>query len=322
MSHRPRVLVTRRLPARIEAALVATYDVVLNDTDTPWTREDFGRAWGEADAVVCTVSDRISAEALPPAPTRTKLLANFGVGYNHIALDAARAADILVTNTPDVLTDDTADLAIALMLATLRRLSEGERELREGRWTGWRPTHHLGRRLTGKTLGIIGYGRIGQAVAQRAHRGFGMPVLWWAPRAPATGDVSIGRRVESLDELLAASDVVSLHCPASTETRHLLNADRLAQLRPTAVLINTARGDVVDEAALIDALQSGRIAAAGLDVYEREPVVPEALLALPNVVLFPHLGSATIESREAMGERVLVNLQAFFATGVVPDRVM
>jgi lactate dehydrogenase-like 2-hydroxyacid dehydrogenase len=149
-----------------------------------------------------------------------------------------------------------------------------------------------------------------------------MPVLWWAPRAPATGDVSIGRRVESLDELLAASDVVSLHCPASTETRHLLNADRLAQLRPTAVLINTARGDVVDEAALIDALQSGRIAAAGLDVYEREPVVPEALLALPNVVLFPHLGSATIESREAMGERVLVNLQAFFATGVVPDRVV
>ena len=302
--------------------MVATYDAVLNDTDTPWTREDFARAWAAADAVVCTVSDRIGADVLPPAPARTKLLANFGVGYNHIALDAARAADMLVTNTPDVLTDDTADLAIALMLATLRRLREGERELREGRWTGWRPTHHLGRRLSGKTLGIIGYGRIGQAVAQRAHHGFGMPVLWWAPRPPRTGDTRVGRRVDSLDELLATSDVVSLHCPASVETRHLLNADRLAQLRPGAVLINTARGDVVDEAALIDALQAGRLAAAGLDVYEREPMVPAALLALPNVVLLPHLGSATIESREAMGERVLANLQAFFATGVVPDRVL
>lgn len=322
MSSRPRVLVTRRLPARIETELTASFDAVLNTSDVPWTPEAFAHAWREADAVVCTVSDRIGTEVLPTQPTRTKILANFGVGYNHIALDAARAAGIVVTNTPDVLTDDTADLAIALMLATLRRLSEGERELREGRWTGWRPTHHLGRRLTGKTLGIIGFGRIGQAVAQRAHFGFGMPVQWWAPREPRSGVPAFARRSASLDELLATSDVVSLHCPASPETRHLINATRFAQMRPGAVLINTARGDVVDEAALIVALQQGPLAGAGLDVYEREPSVPAALLQLPNAVLLPHLGSATVESREAMGERVLLNLRAFFAAQPPPDQVV
>jgi lactate dehydrogenase-like 2-hydroxyacid dehydrogenase len=313
--------VTRRLPARIAAALRVAYDAELNIDDTPWTPADFARAWDAADAVVCTVSDRIDAAVLPTAPVRTKLLANFGVGINHIARDAAAAAGITVTNTPDVLTDDTADLAIALMLGVLRRLTEGERELREGRWTGWRPTHHLGRRLTGRTLGIVGYGRIGQAVAHRAHFGFGMPVQWYAPRPPRADGPLLGRRADSLEALLGSCDVISLHCPASPETHHLIDGARLRQMKPGAVLINTARGDVVDEAALIAALTDGTLSAAGLDVYEREPTVPRALLELPNVVLLPHLGSATIESREAMGERVLANLAAFFSGQSLPDRV-
>ncbi len=321
MTSRPRVLVTRRLPARIEDVLGDAYDVVLNPDDRPWTAGDFAAAWTSADAVVCTLTDRLGAEVFPHGPARVRLLANFGVGVNHIALDAAARAGMTVTNTPGVLTDDTADLTMALMLGVLRRLGEGERELRAGRWTGWRPTHHLGRRLTGRTLGIVGYGRIGQAVAHRAHFGFGMPVRWYAPRPPRHDGTLLGERADTLEDLLATADVVSLHCPATPETRHLMNGERLARLKPGAVLINTARGDVIDEQALIDALRAGAIAGAGLDVYEREPAIPEALLGMEQVVLLPHLGSATIESREAMGERVVANLAAFFAGSTPPDLV-
>jgi lactate dehydrogenase-like 2-hydroxyacid dehydrogenase len=279
-------------------------------------------ALANSDAVLCTVTDRFSADVLAAEPVRARLLANFGVGFNHIDMGAARRRGIRVSNTPDVLTDDTADLAIALMLMTLRRLSEGERLLRAGGWAGWAPTQHLGRRLTGKALGIVGMGRIGRAVARRAAMGFGMRIRYASPTALPPGQAAVldAERVET-DELFATSDVVSIHCRASAETRHLVNAGALARMAPHAVLINTARGDIVDEAALAAALNAGRLAAAGLDVYEEEPRVHPGLLHLENVVLLPHLGSATMEARLAMGRRALSNLTAFFEGQPLPDEV-
>ena len=274
-----------------------------------------------SDGVLPTVTDEITEHVLAAHPLRARILANFGVGVNHIDLAAARSRGIVVTNTPDVLTDDTADLAIALMLMVSRRLVEGERELRGGEWTGWRPTHLLGRTLRGKTLGIIGYGRIGRAVAERAKSAFGMRVLF------VTG--SSGRRPDehadqaaSLEALLAESDVVSLHSPLTGDTHHLMNAARLRQMRRGAILINTARGPIVDESALIDVLRSGHLFGAGLDVYEHEPQVPDELRALGNVVLLPHLGSATEETRVAMGMRAVENLVRFFSGKSVPDSVV
>lgn len=321
MSERPSVLVTRRLPDAVEAALRSRFRVVQDQPDRPLTEAGLREALRAHDALLCTVSDRLPASCFAGGGSRARIVANFGAGVEHIALDAARVAGIIVTNTPDVLTDDTADLAILLMLAVLRRAGEGERELRELRWTGWRPTHLLGRRLTGRTLGIVGYGRIGRAVAQRARAAFGMPVLVWT-RTPSPADAGSGVRfVQSLDEMLRAVDVLSLHCPASPVTTHLIGAAQFARMRPGAILINTARGDVVDEAALVEALGAGRIAGAGLDVYEREPTVHPGLLERENVVLLPHLGSATHETREAMGMRALANLEAFFAGEPPPDRV-
>ena len=313
MSARPVVWVTRRLPASVEQALRERFDVRQRDDDAPLSEAELAQAFAEADAVLVTITDRIGPELLGSPARRARLVANFGVGVNHIALDAARAHGVAVSNTPGVLTEDTADLTMLLMLAVLRRAGEGERLLRSGAWTGWTPTQLLGARLSGRTLGIVGYGRIGRAVAQRAHAGFGMPVCVWTRTPRSTADIPGVRFVRELDELLEDSDVLSLHCPATPETRHLIGAAQLARMRPGAVLINTARGDVVDEAALVAALDAGRLAGAGLDVYEREPAVHSGLLARENVVLLPHLGSATVETRAAMGFAALANLEAFFA---------
>ena len=318
----PAVVVTRRLPQAVERELATRFGARLNATDEPLGRDGLVRALREADAVVCTVTDRLSADVLGAGGLRAKALVNVGVGFNHIDLAAARAAGLVVTNTPDVLTDATADCAMTLMLAVMRRAGEGERELRAGRWAGWRPTHLMGAQVTGKTVGIVGFGRIGRAMAERCHGGFRMPVLWFDPAIPAGAEpAGPWTRVGTLDELLAQADVVSLHCPATPETRHLINAERLRQMKRSAFLVNTARGDVVDEAALVAALEAGVIAGAGLDVYEHEPRVHAGLLALERVVLLPHLGSATVETRVALGMRALENLEAVLA-GVPPrDRV-
>ncbi len=318
----PVVVVTRRLPAAVEDELRSRWDVRIGDEDRPLQQVELAEAMREADAVVCTVTDRMPAELFEGPGRRARIVANFGVGVNNIALDAARRAGVVVTNTPGVLTDDTADLAVALMLAAARRVGEGERLVRTGGWEGWAPTQMLGTRVTGGTLGIVGYGRIGRATARRAHLGFGMRVLYnQRTPLPDGADDPAGAEHVPLDELLARSDVVSLHCPATPETHHLIDARRLALMQESAILVNTARGDVVDEAALAAALAAREIAAAGLDVYEREPAVHPALLELDNVVLLPHLGSATRQTREAMGRRVLANLDAFFAGIEPPDRV-
>jgi lactate dehydrogenase-like 2-hydroxyacid dehydrogenase len=318
------VIVTRRLPEPVEERLAGLFDVTLRAADVAMSAGELADAMRRADGVLVTVTDRIDAEILQAAPRRAGIVANFGVGYNHIDTEAAVSEGIVVTNTPGVLTDDTADLAVALILAVARRMGEGERQLRSGGWAGWRPTHMLGTRATGKTLGIVGMGRIGRAVAARARHGFGMRILYHQPRPVDAADLAglDAARCETLDELLAASDFVSLHCPATPATRHLIDAVRLRRMRRGAFLINTARGDVVDEAALVDALESGVIAGAGLDVYEAEPSVPSPLPAFENVVLLPHLGSATVESRNAMGHRAVDNLVAFFAGREPPDRVV
>lgn len=320
MTAGPVLWVTRRLPAAVEAALRAEFDVRQREDDAPLDAAALATAFREADAILCTVTDRLTAELFATERRRVRIVANFGVGVNHIDLDAARQAGVVVTNTPDVLTDDTADLALLLMLAVLRRSGEGERELRAGRWTGWRPTHLLGARLTGKTLGIVGLGRIGMAVAQRASAGFGMRVLAWSRSAPRGPEPGV-ERVATLDALLPQVDVLSLHCPATPATRHLIGAAQFAAMPRHAVLVNTARGDVVDEAALVAALEAGVIAGAGLDVFEREPSVHAGLLERDDVVLLPHLGSATRETREAMGFRALANLRAFLAGAAPDDRV-
>jgi len=319
---RPIVVVTRRLPAAVERHATELFDARLNPTDTPLTPDQLADAMRSADALLPTVSDPIPAAILGVTPRRAKIIANFGVGYNNIDVATARSLGIVVTNTPDVLTDETADLAITLLLMAARRTGEGERHVRAGQWTGWRPTHMLGTRVSGKTLGILGLGRIGRAVAKRASSGFGMRVIYYDPPVPLGEARACGASPrESVEEVLRESDFVSLHMPASPENRHLINAERLAVMPRHAILINTARGDVIDEVALAAALARGTIGGAGLDVYEREPKVDPALLKLENVVLLPHLGSATTETRVAMGERALANLEAYFA-GIPPrDRV-
>ena len=320
----PRVIVTRRWPEEVENRLTEIFDTELNLDDYPMSVADLQNALRSADAVLPTVSDQVTAEVLSAAPMRTKILSSFGVGFNHIDLDAAKAARLTVTNTPEVLTDCTADLAIALLLMVARRTGEGERQIRGESWSGWRPTHMMATRVTGKTLGLIGMGRIAQAVARRAGRGFGMRILFYDPFPPKDEDLEglNARACPSSEEVFANADFVSLHCPGGKDTYHLIGADAFAAMRPDAFLINTARGDVVDEAALADALQTGQIAGAGLDVYEREPQITKALLAMDQVVLLPHLGSATHETRVAMGLRVIDNLQAFFSGAAPPDKVV
>jgi lactate dehydrogenase-like 2-hydroxyacid dehydrogenase len=322
-AERHRVFVVRRLPSAIETILRERYDVALNATDETYPVARLIDAARSFDALVPTVVDDIPADVFAAQPLRARIVANYGVGFDRIDLAAARAHNVVVTNTPGVLTEDTADLAMMLILAAARRTSEGERQLRARDWAGWRPTHLLGTRVNGATLGIVGFGRIGAAVARRAHRGFGMRVLFVNPSAPDSAAVDEARaeRCASLDELLAASDIVSLHAPARAGTRRMIDSRRIDSMRQGAILINTARGDLVDESALADALERGRLGAAGLDVFEREPAVSDRLLALHNVVLLPHLGSATTASRVAMGERVLTNLDAFFRGLPPPDRV-
>ncbi len=315
-----RVLLTRRWPAAVERALAASFEVTFNEDDQPLSRAALADALAHADVLCPTVTDALDAELLSAPSVRTRLIANFGVGFNHIDLDAARAAGIAVTNTPGVLTDATADLAMTLLLMTARRAGEGERELRAGAWSGWRPTHLVGTQVTGKTLGIVGAGRIGLATARRAHLGFAMRLLVHSRSAvDAALLTELGAEQCALDELLERSDFVSLHCPSTADTHHLINAERLALMQPHAILVNTARGDVVDEAALVRALDARAIGGAGLDVYEREPEVPAALLEHDCVVALPHLGSATAETRTAMGLRAMANVQAFTADQPLPD---
>jgi lactate dehydrogenase-like 2-hydroxyacid dehydrogenase len=307
----------------VEARATELFDVALNTSDEPLAAAALAEAMRAADGVLVTVTDRIDAAVLGAEPRRARIVANFGVGYEHIDLDAASDRGVVVTNTPGVLTDDTADLTMALLLAVMRRVGEGERHVRSGAWTGWRPTHMLGTRVTGATLGIVGMGRIGRAVAARAHHGFGMHIRYFQPRPldPATPAGVSAIRCDSLEELLATCDAVSLHCPVTPQTHHLIDEARLRRMRPGSVLINTARGEIVDEVALGRALATGALAGAGLDVYAREPDVPPGLTELENVVLLPHLGSATVHARRAMGDRAIDNLDAFFAGREVPDRL-
>ncbi len=316
------LLITRMLPEENLAFARRHFDVTLRDKATSGlTVDEAAAALCTYDAILPTLGDRFSAEAFvrAGAAIRCGVLANFGVGYNHIDVAAARAAGVAVSNTPDAVTDATADIGMTLILATCRRAVEGDRLVRAGEWTGWHPTQMLGTHVTGKKVGIIGMGRIGQAVARRCHFGFGMPVLFFNRSPKATSIPSL--QVDLLTDLMAEVDIVVVTVPGGGGNRHLVNREALAAMKPTGVFINIARGDVVDEAALIDVLQSGRIRGAGLDVYEAEPVVPDALKTLDNVVLLPHLGTAALEVREAMGRMALDNIIAWSQGRPLPQMV-
>ncbi|MFQ5659862.1 MAG: 2-hydroxyacid dehydrogenase [Gammaproteobacteria bacterium] len=321
---KPKVVVTRKWPEVVEEKLKEAFDVQLNADDLPMTAAQLQEALRTADAVCPTVSDNISAEVLSAEPLRTKILGNFGVGFNHIDVEAAKQHGLVITNTPEVLTHCTADIAMTLMLMVARRAGEGERHVRSKEWSGWRPTHMMGTRVTGKTLGLIGMGRIARAVAHKAHHGFDMKIIFNDPYPPPREvvDALDAESRDTIDEVLKEADFVSLHCPGGKETYHLINSQRLAIMKTGAFLINSARGDVIDQQALIKALQEGVIAGAAMDVYEGEPAVPDELLAMENTVLFPHLGSASTETRVAMGMRVLENIKAYFDGGEPRDRVV
>ncbi|MDE0679322.1 MAG: D-glycerate dehydrogenase [Gammaproteobacteria bacterium] len=323
MPSRPRILLSRRWPEQVEALLEEGYEVARNVPDRPMSAADMREALRTVDAFCPTVTDRVDAGVLGASSRKARIIANYGVGFEHIDLAAARRAGIVVTNTPDVLTDCTADLALALILSTARGVVRGDRLVRAGDWAGWSPASIYGNRVSGKALGLVGFGRIARAVARRAVHGFSMRVLVYTPRPPGDEQArSLGVEIcASLDELLARSVVVSLHCPVTPETAGIIGRAQLARMRRGAILINTARGALVDENALTEALLSGRLAGAGLDVYAHEPEVPEALRQMDQVVLLPHLGSATVETREAMGMRVKKNLDRFFAGREPPDRV-
>ena len=319
---RPSVLVTRLWPQDALDTLGQAFDVQCNASDVPLSHDALADALLRYDALCPTITDRIDAEMLSQPGMRTRIIANFGAGVEHIDLAAAKTAGIAVTNTPDILTEATAELAILLMLMVARRACEGERQLREGEWPGWHPTHLMGRDLAGLTLGLVGFGRIGQQTARLAHALWGTRTLYHSRKVSlAPADLADARFEPALDKLLAEADIVSLHCPGGDATRHLIDARALERMKPGAILINTARGSVVDEIALADALASGRMGGAGLDVYEREPAVEPALLGAPNAVLLPHLGSATVETRTRMGLRALENLTAYFAGEDPRDRV-
>ncbi|CAA9890352.1 Glyoxylate reductase [Candidatus Methylobacter favarea] len=321
---KPKVVVTRKWPAEVEEQLKALYDVQLNENDIQMTADELKEALRTADALLPTVTDPLTAEVLGIEGKRAKIIGNFGVGYNNIDINIAKKHGLVVTNTPEVLTDCTADIAMLLLLMSARRAAEGNRLVRDQQWTGWRPTHMLGQKVTGKTLGLIGFGRIAQAMARKAHYGFGMKILFCDPYPPAQQiiDDLQASRCETIEELLTEANFVSLHCPGGDATRHLINEKRLQLMRPSAHLINTARGDVVDSKALIKALKEGWIAGAGLDVFEGEPNIDPGFLNLDNVALLPHLGSATEETRVAMGNRVMENIAAFFAGLEPKDRVV
>jgi glyoxylate reductase len=318
-----RVVVTRKLPEAVETRMMELFDTTLNQDDKPMDAAALKAAVGQCDVLVPTVTDRIDSAVIEAAAPSLKLIASFGTGVDHIDLKAAQAKGIMVTNTPGVLTEDTADVTMGLILAVARRMGEGERLVRSGQWTGWAPTQMLGLRLGGKRLGIIGMGRIGEAVAQRA-RAFGMSIHYHnRRRAPADTERELEATYwESLDQMLARMDVISVNCPQTPATFHLLSERRIAQMQPHAIIVNAARGAVIDQKALISALKEDRIAGAGFDVYEEEPFVSEELRQLPNAVLLPHLGSATREGRQAMGDKVIINIKAFIDGHRPRDRVL
>ena len=323
MRSKPKVVVTRRLPIEVETRMAEMFETVLRVDDTPMTQNELAEAISDCDVFVPTVTDRIDAAVLSHASNKLRLIANFGAGTNHIDVSTAHAKGIPVSNTPGVLTEDTADLAMALILAVSRRLVEGDRDLRAGKFTGWGPTYMLGHRVRGGKLGILGMGRIGQALARRA-TAFGLDVHYHnRRRVPKAIEDSLGASWhEDLDSLVGEVNFLSIHCPATPSTYHLINADRLSKMRPDSYIVNTARGEIIDEAALAKALKTGAISGAGLDVYEQEPKAHPDLLDLPNVILAPHIGSATHESRREMGELVLINIRAMMDHHSAPNRVL
>ncbi len=316
---KPRVICSRKWPAPVEAELKKRFDATLNEADVVLSADQLRDALDNYDAVCPTVTDKVDAAVLA-APKRAKMLGQFGVGFNNIDIAAAKKAGLVVTNTPGVLTDATADIALTLLLNVARRTHEGETMLRAGEWTGWRPTQLMGTSPQGKVLGIIGMGRIGKAMAKRCHHALEMEIVFYdAFPVPDAGVPA--KQLGSVDEVLQAADFVSLHCPGGGDNVHLINARRLKLMKRSAFLVNSARGDIVDEAALVEALAAGTIAGAGLDVFEREPRITEALKGMKNVCLLPHLGSATVETRIAMGMTVVENLSAFFEGREPPNRV-
>ena len=320
---KPLVVVTRKLPEVIETRMMELFDARLNDDDAPMSQADLIAAMKTADVLVPTITDRIDKAVIAHANPNLRLIANFGNGVDHIDLAAARERNLTVTNTPGVLTEDTADMTMALILAVPRRLAEGERLVRAGEWRGWSPTSMLGHRIWGKRLGIVGMGRIGTAVARRA-RGFGLSIHYHNRRrvAEALADELEATYWESLDQMLSRMDIISINCPHTPATYHLLSARRLKLLQPHAYLVNTSRGEVIDEVAMAQRLMAGEIAGAGLDVFEHAPAINPKLLKLDNVVLLPHMGSATIEGRVDMGEKVIINIKTFADGHSPPDRVL
>ena len=308
----PKVIVTRELTEAVMARMEQLFDTTLNRVEGKMTRDQLAEAMAACDVLVPSVTDTIDAELIAGAGERLKLIANFGAGVNHIDLKAARARGIIVTNTPGVLTEDTADLTMALIVSVPRRLAEGEKLVRSGQWTGWSPGGMLGHRIGGKALGIIGMGRIGQAVARRA-RAFGLTIHYHnRSRLPKVLEGELGAQWHAnLDAMLGSIDILTIHTPLNADSKNLLDAERIALLRPHVYLINASRGGIVDEEALVDALEAGRLAGAGLDVWQHEPAIDPRLLALPNVVMTPHMGSATFEGRMATGEKVIRNIRAW-----------
>ena len=322
-ARKPKVIVTRRLPDPVETRMRELFDTELNLDDVPLDREALIRAVQRADAIVPTITDHIDADLIAAAGDKLKLIANFGAGVDHIDVAAANERGIAVTNTPGVLTEDTADLTMALIMAVSRRIVEGANVVQAGQFTGWTPTWMMGRRVNGKRLGIIGMGRIGQAVARRA-KAFGMQIHYHnrKPVSHVIAEELEATYWESLDQMLARMDIISVNCPHTPATYHLLSARRLKLLQPHAVVVNTARGGIIDEGALADLLAAGAIAGAGLDVFEFEPAINPKLLTQPNAVLLPHLGSATVEARIDMGEKVIINLKTWMDGHRPPDRVI
>ncbi len=320
---RLKVIVTRRLPDPVELRLKELFDTELNQTDTPMTADQLVEAVQNSDVLVSTVTDQIDGRVLAQAGEDLRLIAQFGAGVDNVDVQSAVQRGITVTNTPGVLTDDTADVTMALILAVPRRLHEGIKLMADGKFDGWAPTWMMGRRLAGKRLGIIGMGRIGQAVARRA-KAFGLQIHYHnrKPVARHIEEDLAATHWDSLDQMLARMDIVSVNCPHTPATFHLLNARRIKLMKPDAFVVNTARGEVIDEAALARALKAGKIAGAGLDVFEREPAVSPDLIGLPNVILLPHMGSATIEGRVEMGEKVIINIKTFADGHRPPDRVI
>lgn len=317
------VVVTRRLPGVVENRLAELFDTTLNQTDTPFSHEQLTKALQTADVLIPTLSDKLDAETLAKAGKQLKLITNYGSGFDHIDIEAAHKHGIIVTNTPGLLSEDSADMTLALILTVMRRFKEGSAALQSGDWTGWSPSSFLGTSIGGKTLAIIGMGRVGMAVARRANA-FGMKVIYHN-RKPVHPEIERNLNatyIDKLDDMLPMADVLSIHCPNTPETHHLLNTKRLAMLKPTAFVINTARGSVIDETALIDALEQGALAGAGLDVFEKGAQVNPRLCGRDNVMLLPHMASATKEARVDMGEKVILNIKTFELGHRPPDQVL